>query len=254
MTEQQVEVIPLSPEKYADLGLGCLRGKKHPGYEPRRQWLLQQQNNGLLLYELMVNHQPTGFIEALPAEHSWRAVDAPGYLVIQCLYVLGKEYHSRGYAGQLIQTCISQARQKGMAGVAALSADCSMTPRRDIFLKYGFRSCDEHAGYELMAYPFSAGTPLPHFTKQPADAYHELTLRYSAQCPMQTKAAIDIAAFCKENDIDIHLSEVTTAEQAHRTPCPLGTFALLYRQQLVCGHPISASRFRNILTKELKLL
>ena len=254
MAEAQVEIVSLTPDRFDTLGLGCLRGKKHPGYEPRRAWLQDQFNRGLLLYQLMVNGQQAGFVEALPAEACWRAVSAPGYLIIQCIYVFAKENQSRGYAGQLIQVCIEHARRENMAGVAALSADCSMTPRSDVFLKYGFTVCDQQGSYELMAFPLRSNPTLPRFTKQSPEAYPTLTLLYSAQCPMQSKAALDIAAYCGELKLPIQIIEITSAKQAQQNPSALGTFALLYQQKVICDHPISASRFRNILKKEIKLL
>lgn len=45
------------------------------------------------------------------------------------------------------------------------------------------------------------------------------------------------------------LIELTSPAEAQNSPSPFGMFALLYNGNLISYHPISNTRFRNIMSK-----
>ena len=54
--------------------------------------------------------------------------------------------------------------------------------------------------------------------------------------------------------VKLQLLEIENPREARqKMPSPYGAFNLIYNGQLLADHPISATRFRNILEKELKM-
>ena len=52
-------------------------------------------------------------------------------------------------------------------------------------------------------------------------------------------------------EVDLQVEKLTTAEEAKSAPSGFGVFSLMHDGQLVEDHYLSATRFRNILKKEL---
>jgi GNAT superfamily N-acetyltransferase len=97
--------------------------KKEPGYKQKYTWLQERFAEGL---KIKILHEKggrdTAFIEYVPGEYAWRAVNADGYMVIHCLWVVGKG-KGKGYGRRLIEECIKDARTQGMQGVAMITSD-----------------------------------------------------------------------------------------------------------------------------------
>jgi len=51
--------------------------------------------------------------------------------------------------------------------------------------------------------------------------------------------------------VKTRLIDVWDAETAQRVPSPFGTFCMLYNGKVVSYHPISNTRFENIMNKEI---
>ena len=84
--------------------------RKSPGYRQKRAWLAKRFAEGL---KVQIVHETggrdVGFVEYIPGEYAWRAVHAPGYLVIHCLWVVGKG-KGKGHGSRLVQVCLDDAR------------------------------------------------------------------------------------------------------------------------------------------------
>jgi len=52
--------------------------------------------------------------------------------------------------------------------------------------------------------------------------------------------------------LELHVTELKTAEEAQNAPSLYATFNLVYNGTLLADHYISNTRFKNILKKELK--
>ena len=61
------------------------------GYQQKQQWLKDRFMEGLKLKIIQEDHRPKGFIEYTPSEYSWRAVEADNYIMIHCLWIVGKD-------------------------------------------------------------------------------------------------------------------------------------------------------------------
>jgi GNAT superfamily N-acetyltransferase len=76
-----------------------------------------------------------GSIEYPPGEYAWRAVRAPGYLVIHCLFILKKDFKGKGYGAQLLRACEKDARTGNRHGVAAVTSRSTWMAKDSLFLK-----------------------------------------------------------------------------------------------------------------------
>jgi hypothetical protein len=84
--------------------------------------------------------------------------------------------------------------------------------------------------------------------------YRGLQLVFTNQCPYIGKAVAELPPVAKKHGIRLALVELNdSAEARKRMPSPYGMISLVYNGQLLADHPISATRFKNILQKELRL-
>ena len=239
-------------------GLFCVKNRKHPGHISKRAWLESRFEEGL---RLKLIHTPegeqAGFVEYVPAEYSWRVVEAPGYLIIHCLWVASKKFPYSGMASALLQDCIRDARAQGKAGVAVVTSDGTWMAARNVFLKNGFQQVDAaDPHFQLLAVELEPG-PSPSFPddwEERLRRYDGLRLLYTNQCPFIGKAVLELPPVAEEYGVALHLDEFDDpAEARQRMPSPYGVIGLVHAGRLLADHPISATRFRNILEKELKL-
>ncbi len=251
----QPRIIEVDAGNVEEYGFFCIKNKKHPGYRAKADWLGQRFSEGLKI-QLLASDQlkPLGFIEYTPSEAAWRGIRLEGYLFIHCLYLGRKADREQGWGSRLIQKCIDDARAQHKKGVAVLSGDAGWLADRSIFLKNGFVLADEKPpAYQLMVYPLT-DDPLPRFPQndQPPrrKGFH---LLYANQCPFHQQSAEAILNVAADHGYEVQVTELTTAEAAQQAPSPYGVFNLLYDGRLVAEHYISATRFRNILKKELQL-
>ncbi len=108
----------------------------------KKSWLLERFDEGLVF--LKSEERGKCFIEYIPAEYAWNPIDAEGYMYIDCLWVAGS-FKGHGYAGELLNYCIEDSKQKGKKGLCILSCAKKKPFLSDPkFLKYkGFDPCDE---------------------------------------------------------------------------------------------------------------
>ena len=76
---------------------------------------------------------------------------------------------------------------------------------------------------------------------------------YADQCPWHEKSVAAILEVAMDYEIEIKITKIKTGKEAKKAPSGFGVFNLLYDGILVEDHYISATRFKNILKKELKL-
>ena len=73
------------------------------------------------------------------------------------------------------------------------------------------------------------------------------------QCPYTVKNVNEI----KETDektfgIKLNIVTLKNHKEAQNSPCPFGVFCILYNGKVIANHPISKTRFTNILNTILK--
>ncbi len=250
-----VELVELTPgtiEQYR--GPTCFLDPKHEGGRARLDWIRARFSEGLKIKLLLsrADQKTVAFIEYIPGEHAWRAVDAKGYLFIHCIWVYPKKHKELGYGSQLVQECIRDAAEGGWLGVAVVTSEGPFMAGKQLFEKNGFVSVDEaKPSYRLMVHVLKDG-PLPAFRDWEAGlaAYPDLHVIYSNQCPWVARSIPVLAGVAGEFGLDLRVTEMTSAEEAQAAPSPYGVFALIYHGKLLADHYISATRFRNILKHE----
>jgi len=252
---ENVACIDMTPATLAEYGVcGYKDAQKHKELREKINWYERYYPKGLRIKALMVSGSYQGMIEYIPGRYVHRPVFAEGYLFVHCLFVgFKKEYKGKGYASLLLDTCIQEARDLHLEGVAVVTRKGSFMADAAIFLKYGFEVVDKAApDFSLLALTFDEKTERPSFRKEVLtnlSEYEEgLTIMRSVQCPYTEKnvnAIMDSAI--NTHHLETRLIELSTAESAQNNPSPFGSFCLIYKGKVISYHPISQTRFENII-------
>ncbi|MFX0093565.1 MAG: GNAT family N-acetyltransferase, partial [Candidatus Hodarchaeota archaeon] len=144
MTEYKI--IDINETNLSEYGLFCHKSKKkEAGYQNKLRWITERFKEGLKYKHLWVKERgkfrSKGFIEYIPGEYAWRGINAPGYLVIHCIWVIGKT-RGYGFGSILLEECLKDA--KNTYGVAVVTAKTHWLPKERLFSKNGFEKVDEY--------------------------------------------------------------------------------------------------------------
>lgn len=256
---KKTRIIDAGPETVAEYGICGYKDPRNPGYQRKLEWLGQRFKEGMRIKVLHSEDDGTvGSIEYLPGEFAWRGVHAPGYMVIHCLFILKKAYKGKGYGTQLIEACEEDARERKMHGVAVVASKSTWMAKQQIFLKNGYELTEEAPPhFQLLVKRFNAAAPLPTFSGDWAEklARHAegLTIIHSHQCPYVAKSMDEIPSVAREEfGVEPIIVELPDCQSAQDSPNPYGIFSIIWNGELVADHPISKTRFRNIMNKVLK--
>ena len=232
---------------------GCKDGK-HEGRCRKLDWLKKRFAEGLR-YKVLRSREfgDIGMIEYAPGSHAWRSIEAEGYLVIHCLLVTGKHNKGKGLVLFLLDSCLRDAKKSKYQGVAVVTSSDSLMAGSDFFIKAGFVSVESSPPYELLAKKFKKAAPDPRFVVERERALKRytmgLTILAADQCPYVPKWAEEIAEASRALGLETKVVRVRSAKQARELPTPYGTFCIVYDGKLIAERPVSAARFRNIMSK-----
>jgi ribosomal protein S18 acetylase RimI-like enzyme len=258
---EDIKIIDLTPENIADYGVcGYKDIKKHKELRKKIEWVNEYYPKGLRIKVLLAKKGGyQGMLEYLPGEFAHRPVNADGYMFIHCIFVGFKnEFKGKGYASALIEECINDAQRQKMSGVAVVTRKGSFMANDQIFLKKGFEIVNTaKPDFSLLATKFDTKSTPPTFKSDTLDNLGEyekgLTIIRSPQCPYTEKnvnAIIESAE--KKFNLKTRLIDLKDSEAAQNTPCAFGTFCIIYNGKIISYHPISNTRFENIMTKKLQ--
>ena len=238
-------------------GFFCYMSKrKEAGYKQKRDWLEARFAEGMKIKILHENGgRDTAFIEYIPGEYAWRAVNAPGYMVIHCLWAVGKG-KGKGYGSRLIEECLKDARAQKMKGIAMLTSDRTWLAGKDIFKRNGFEEVDLAPPFRLMSLRFgSAPAPnLPRNWDERAQAFGRgLTVIRTAQCPYIENGARDILAFAKEKGMRTRSVELKTAQEVQeQSPSAYGVFGTVLDGKLLAYQYLLQKDFEKLILERNK--
>ena len=195
-----------------------------------KEWLKQRLDEGLVFYRS--EERGKCFIEYIPAENAWVPIQADGYLYIDCLWVSGS-MKGHGYANDLLDECIRDARAQGRKGLCILSAE----GRKREFLSdpkflahKGFSPADvSECGISLMYLPLAPDAERPCFrdcAKRPQVDEDGAVLYYTDQCPFTCYWVPRVQEAAREHGIPLKVIHVASREEAQRVPAPVTTYAL----------------------------
>lgn len=247
--------IQLSPQNIDQYDLCCVKSKKHQGVTQKKEWLLKAFELGYECHVLWSEElkQSIALIEFAPESASWRQIDAPHFLVIQCLIHKQKDNCGLGIGSALIQKAVARAKELKLDGVVSLTSSTeSWIPEGRIFQNNGFTLGHQAYGFELhylLLNPKVLPPTIKNHDKQ-MTTYKGLHLLYSPQCPMHQKCAEELAAEAKRLGLKLTVKELKEPDQANIIPSPFGTFALIHNGKVLSHHYISVRRFQNILAEE----
>jgi ribosomal protein S18 acetylase RimI-like enzyme len=233
-----------------------IKDRSHPGRVEKCCWLRENATSGLRAKAILApDGKPGGYIEYVPGEFAWRGVNARGYLFIHCIWIQSRQYQRQGWGRTMVQACLEDARKSKMSGVAVMVREGPWMAGRRLFLANGFVPVDAAPpDYELLAHRFDNRAAPPSFQgdwdRKLAQYGRGLTIIRSSQCPHIAKFVGDIAeAARQEYRIEPNLVELKSAADAQQAPTPYAVFSLILDGRLLADHPISRTRFRNIMNK-----
>jgi L-amino acid N-acyltransferase YncA len=250
------DIVPVDTDNMDELGFFCVKSKAHPGYIAKRRWLKQRFAEGMRV-KLLRNAmgRDAGFIEYIPGEYTWRTINAAGYLVIHCLWLKSHEPSGKGLASLLIDDCVRDARENGFRGVAVVTSDGPWMAGGNVYLKNDFERVDTAEPYYQLLVRNVGKSVQPSFPtnwEQRLQRFEGLHCLYTMQCPYTGKVMRELPDVARRHGIMMHEWELhDSAEAREIMPSPYGMFALVHDGRLLADHPVSTTRFSNILRKDL---
>lgn len=235
-------------------GFFCYKSKpKTPGYHQKREWLENTLSEGLRLKVIYEGNRSAGFIEYAPGEYTWRAVQAAGYMVIHCMWVVGSG-KGKGYGSRLLEQVISEARSLGMFGVVVVCSLSTWLVKKGFFLHNGFRVVDQAPpSFELLVKRFGQGA-MPSFPQDWESRLRRipqgLVVYHSGQCPYLAMFVSSLANGASQMGIPVQTVELKTSWEARTlSPSAYGVFGVVYDGQLLSYRPIGGKTLRQMLEK-----
>lgn len=228
--KEKYEIKTIDVSNVEQTGFFCYMSKrKEPGYKQKRDWLDARFSEGM---KIKVIHETggrdTAFIEYIPGEYAWRAIQAKGYMFIHCLWVVGKG-KGKGYGKILIEECIKDARAQKMKGVAMLTSSHTWLVGKEIFERSGFvKTASAPPSFQLMVNRFGSSPEptLPIDWDARAKAFGRgLTVIRTPQCPYIENATNGILSLAEARGIITKVVELKTAKDVREcSPFAYGVF------------------------------
>jgi GNAT superfamily N-acetyltransferase len=234
--ESKYKIVDLNNANIDEYGTFCLQSKKNTkGYRDKLKWVKERFKEGLHLKLFLINEgvkrgfRARGFIEYIPSEYAWRGIKADGYMVIHCIWVVGKN-KGHGYGTKLLQECLKDAR--GMNGVVVMTSEKTWLPKKDLFVKNGFKKVDSMSPhFELYAKRLSKDVPTPKFNPIPRRRLDEylngVTIFKSNQCPYADGYTNLVTEISKQAGIPCRIENLESCREAQNGIDPYGTFCVI---------------------------
>ncbi|MCI2046860.1 MAG: N-acetyltransferase [Faecalibacterium sp.] len=242
-----MDYIQLNQENLEQEHICCaISNNKDPQVAAKKAWLRDRLDEGLVF--LKSTERGKCFIEYIPAEFAWVPLEAEGYLYIDCFWVSGA-FKGHGYANDLLEHCIADAKAKGKHGICVISS-----PKKQAFLsdpKYlahkGFRVADTAEPFFTLLYlPLAETAPMPRFkpcAKVPHIEGNGFILYYTAGCPYTAKYVPLIEKAAKDAGIPFKSILLANRNQAQNAPAAWTNYALFYNGAYVGNEILSEKKF-----------
>lgn len=245
-----IQMIDVHMDNINEKGFFCMRSKpKSKGYQEKLAWLKERFQEGLKLKIIEEDGQPKGFIEYIPSEYAWRGITGHNYLVIHCLWVVGKG-KGKGYGSMLLQSCLEDALALNKSGVAMITSSETWLTDKSFFTKHGFESIDQAPpSFELVVKRLKpdSSDSVPQFNhgwEDRAGQYKDgITIIQSGQCPYIDDAVNTITEAAGERGILTKIISLQNHTEAQQAPSAYGVFNVIYNGRLLTYHPLSRREF-----------
>ena len=252
-----IQIFDLTPDNINDYGVcGYKDVKKHLELRRKIDWFREYYPKGLRIKALFSKKGGyQGMLEYIPGKYAHRPVDAEGYMFIHCIFVgFKKEFKGKGNASSLIDECVKEAKNANMQGVAVVTRKGAFMAKKDIFVKKGFVLVDKaEPDFELRVLKFNRKAKNPKFKdlKKSLENYKEgLFILRSVQCPYTEKNVNAMLESAKDKfNLEANLIELKDSDAVQNSPCAFGSFCIIFNGEIISHHPISNTRFENIVKK-----
>lgn len=211
--------------------------KSAHGYECKKEWLKREFDNGYVFRRL--DERAKVFTEYGPAESAWVPINAPNYLLINCLWVSG-QYKGKGHAKALLQSIIEQAKSNNNEGLVTVVGTKKFHFMSDTkwFLKQGFETIEKLSyGFSLLSMKLTpealVTSSVPAFKQcvQSGECEHKdgLVVYYSHRCPFtEYHVHESLKETARKRNISLKIIPLESMEQAQNAPSPATIFSLFY--------------------------
>lgn len=228
------------------------------GYKMKKEWLKSEFDNGYIFRRL--DARAKVFIEYVPAENAWCAVDAQNYMMINCFWVSG-QYKGKGHAKALLRSAIEDAKAQGKVGLVTVVGTKKFHFMSDAkwLIGQGFETVEQLPhGFSLLALKLGEEVHDPVFKecvrRGECEDKQGLVVYYSSRCPF-TDYYVNgsLRLLAEENGVPLKLIKIETKEQAQTVPSPATIFSAFYNGRFITTDMsiCVASRFSKFL-KEIK--
>jgi hypothetical protein len=240
-------IIDINEENIDKFGLFCRQTKRNSeGNKFKENWVKERFKEGMKVKILKIKEGKKdafrGTIEYIPGKYAWRGIEADGWMVIHCLWVVGRA-KEKGYGSKLLKKALDDAKDQDMYGVAAVTAKKGGSmPKPALFLKRGFEKVDESPPYfELYVKKLKEDAPLPKFVKinkKTLDSYEGITIIDSGQCPYTYDLNHQIKEMAKEKNVPVKVVDLKSPQDVkEKSASPYGTFCVVYNGQVISHKP-----------------
>lgn len=249
-----MEIINVTPENAEKETFFCIKDVKSAGFKSKQRWFEKRYAEGLRMKILKIDEKMIGFIEYVPANEAWRPIDASNFMFIHCITVYSKKDRSKGIGSILIAEAEKDAKAQGLSGICTMTSKGPWVAEKNIFENNDFKQIEKKGRFELLSKKWDDSVQDPKLIDwtENQKQYKGWNLVYSDQCPWHEKSAFDLLNTAMDAGIVLKLKKIETFQEAKNAPSGFGTYSLLYNGRLIEDHYLSATRFKNILKKELK--
>ena len=243
------EYINLTLENIDSEHLCCAIGDpKHKiGVDNKKEWLKCRIKEGHVFRKL--NAKGKIFVEYAPLEYAWTPISGDNFLYIYCLWVAGS-FKGKGYAKELLEYVIADAKKQGKSGVCTISAKKKKPylSEKSFFEHYGFKVVDTIGDYELLSLSFNGLNPRFNDNARKMEIDNkDFTIYYSLECPYTANCITEIKEYAEENKLSLNLIKVDTLEKAKQVPCIFNNWANFKDGKFISNTLLNKNSFEKLV-------
>ena len=248
-----MQYIKLTPENLDKEHICCaISNNKDIQDASKKAWLAERLKDGLLF--LKSTERGKCFIEYIPAENAWCPIEADGCMHINCFWVSGS-FKGHGYANDLLNACIDDAKAQGKQGITVISSPKKMPFLSDPkYLAYkGFKVADKaEPNFTLMYLPFNENATIPKFKEcaiKPHIDKQGFVVFYTHSCPFTAKYVPIVEQTAKDNGIPFESVLIDSKEKARNAPCAWTNYAVFFNGKYVSNEILNEKKFLELAAR-----
>ena len=248
-----MQYIKLTPENLDKEHICCaISNNKDIQVASKKAWLAERLKDGLVF--LKSTERGKCFIEYIPAENAWCPIEADGYMHINCFWVSGS-FKGHGYANDLLNACIADAKAQGKQGITVISSPKKMPFLSDPkYLVYkGFKVADKaEPNFTLMYLPFNENATIPKFKEcaiKPHIDKQGFVVFYTHSCPFTAKYVPIVEQTAKDNGIPFESVLIDSKEKARNAPCAWTNYAVFFNGKYVSNEILNEKKFLELAAR-----